>query len=58
LGILTDLTRQREVVEAFLAASRDGDFEALLTTLDPDVVLRSDGGAVRAGLSDTNPSNS
>jgi RNA polymerase sigma-70 factor (ECF subfamily) len=29
----------------------DGDFEALLTVLDPDVVLRSDGGAVRAGLS-------
>src|ERR687885_1696789 len=46
-----DLTRQREVVDAFLAASRDGDFDALLAVLDPDVVLRSDGGAVRAGLS-------
>src|ERR671910_1161025 len=47
----TDLTHQREVVDAFLAASRDGDFEALLAVLDPDVVLRADAGAVRAGLS-------
>ena len=46
-----DLATQREVVDAFLAASREGDFEALLTVLDPDVVLRIDGGAVRAGLS-------
>jgi RNA polymerase sigma factor (sigma-70 family) len=46
-----DLARQREVVDAFFAASRDGDFEALLAVLDPDVVLRIDGGAVRAGLS-------
>jgi RNA polymerase sigma factor (sigma-70 family) len=46
-----DLTRQREVVDAFLAAARDGDFEALLAMLDPEVVLRSDGGLVRAGLS-------
>ena len=46
-----DLTRQREVVDAFLAAARDGDFDALLAVLDPDVVLRSDGGVVRAGLS-------
>jgi RNA polymerase sigma-70 factor (ECF subfamily) len=38
-------------VEAFLAASREGDFGALLAVLDPDVVLRIDGGAVRAGLS-------
>ena len=37
-----DLTRQREVVDAFLAASRGGDFEALLAVLDPDVVLRAD----------------
>ena len=37
-----DLTRQREVVDAFLAAARDGDFEALLAVLDPDVVLRAD----------------
>ena len=46
-----DPARQREVVEAFLAASREGDFGALLAVLDPDVVLRIDGGAVRAGLS-------
>src|ERR671916_2063505 len=46
-----DLAEQREVVEAFLAASREGDFGALLAVLDPDVVLRIDGGAVRAGLS-------
>src|SRR5215212_464485 len=37
-----DLARQREVVEAFLAASRGGDFDALLAVLDPDVVFRSD----------------
>jgi RNA polymerase sigma factor (sigma-70 family) len=46
-----DLSRQREVVDAFLVAARDGDFEALVAVLDPDVVLRSDGGVVRAGLS-------
>ncbi len=46
-----DLTRQREVVEAFLAAARDGDFEALVAVLDPDVVLRADAGAVPAGAS-------
>lgn len=39
-----DLKRRREVVEAFLGATREGDFETLLTVLDPDVVLRSDGG--------------
>jgi RNA polymerase sigma factor (sigma-70 family) len=37
-----DLNRQREAVEAFIAAARDGDFEALLAVLDPDVVLRPD----------------
>jgi ketosteroid isomerase-like protein len=37
-----DLVTQREVVDAFLAAARDGDFEALLEVLDPDVVLRAD----------------
>jgi RNA polymerase sigma-70 factor (ECF subfamily) len=37
-----DLARQRAVVDAFLAASRGGDFDALLAVLDPDVVLRSD----------------
>ena len=46
-----DLTTQREIVEAFLAAAREGDFEALLAVLDPDVLLRIDGGAVRASLS-------
>lgn len=40
-----DRRRQQEVVDAFLAASREGDFEALLTMLDPDVVLRLDRGA-------------
>jgi RNA polymerase sigma factor (sigma-70 family) len=47
----TDLARQREVVAAFLAASRDGDFDALLAVLDPDVVLRADSGAVQVGAS-------
>ena len=46
-----DLGRRREVVGAFLAASRGGDFEALLALLDPDVVLRADPAAVRAGAS-------
>jgi RNA polymerase sigma-70 factor (ECF subfamily) len=46
-----DLTRQRQVVGASLAASRDGDFEALLAMLDPGVVMRADGAAVRAGAS-------
>jgi RNA polymerase sigma-70 factor (ECF subfamily) len=44
-----DLARRRQVVDAFLAASRDGDFEALLAVLDPDVVLRADGAAVHMG---------
>ena len=39
-----DLTAQWEVVEAFLAAAREGDFDALVAVLDPDVVLRADGG--------------
>ncbi|MER8186682.1 RNA polymerase sigma factor SigJ [Kitasatospora sp. NPDC094015] len=43
-----DLGRQREVVGAFFAAARDGDLDALVAVLDPDVVLRSDGGVVRA----------
>ncbi len=46
-----DLARQREVVDAFRAAGRDGDFDALLAVLDPDVVLRSEGGAGRPGAS-------
>ena len=41
------LAAQREVVDAFVAASRDGDFDALLAVLDPDIVLRVDGGAAR-----------
>ena len=40
-----DLGRQREVVDAFLAAARDGDFDALIAVLDPDVVVRADLGA-------------
>ena len=42
-----DLGRQRAVVDAFFAAARDGDFDALVAVLDPDVVLRSDGGTTR-----------
>jgi RNA polymerase sigma-70 factor (ECF subfamily) len=45
-----DLDGQWAVVEAFLAASRDGDFERLLDALDPEVTLRSDGGTSRPGL--------
>jgi Sigma-70, region 4 len=41
--------RRREIVRAFLAASRGGDFEALLELLDPDVVVRADEAAVRSG---------
>jgi hypothetical protein len=44
-----DRARQREVVDAFLAASRGGDFDALLALLDPDVVLRADQAAVQSG---------
>jgi RNA polymerase sigma-70 factor, ECF subfamily len=39
-----DLSTQREVLDAFLAAAREGDFEALVAVLDPDVVLRAEGG--------------
>jgi RNA polymerase sigma-70 factor (ECF subfamily) len=44
-----DLERQRTVVDAFVAASRRGDFQALLALLDPDVVVRADPGALAAG---------
>jgi RNA polymerase sigma-70 factor (ECF subfamily) len=44
-----DRRRQREIVQAFLAASRGGDFEALVALLDPDAVLRADAAAVRLG---------
>ncbi|MGV7217232.1 sigma-70 family RNA polymerase sigma factor [Bradyrhizobium sp. UFLA05-112] len=45
----TDLSRQRKIVDAFLAASREGNFEGLLAVLDPDVVVRADQAAVRLG---------
>lgn len=44
-----DLSRRREVVEAFLAASRGGDMQALLAVLDPDVVFRADAAAMKLG---------
>ncbi|MEV7616885.1 sigma-70 family RNA polymerase sigma factor [Streptomyces sp. NPDC089799] len=44
-----DLALQREVVSAFLSAARGGDFDALVSVLDPDVVARADGGALRPG---------
>jgi hypothetical protein len=46
-----DLARQRTVVDAFLAASRSGDFAALLAVLDPDVVVRADYGGALTGAS-------
>src|SRR6516164_6214094 len=46
-----DISAQREVVNAFLAAAREGDFEALVATLDPDVVIRADGGTALAAYS-------
>jgi RNA polymerase sigma factor (sigma-70 family) len=46
----TDLDGQWAVADAFLAAAREGDFERLLAVLDPDVVLRSDGGVARPRL--------
>jgi len=46
-----DLDTQREVIDAFIAAAREGDFEALLEVLDPDVVLRADQGALPVGAS-------
>jgi RNA polymerase sigma-70 factor, ECF subfamily len=42
-----DLARQREVVDAFLAAARAGDFDGLVAVLHPDVVARADGGTAR-----------
>jgi RNA polymerase sigma-70 factor (ECF subfamily) len=47
----TDLGAQREVVDAFLAAGRGGDFEGLVAVLDPDVVLRQDYGVAGPGVS-------
>jgi RNA polymerase sigma-70 factor, ECF subfamily len=48
-----DLARQREVVDAFFAAARGGDFDALVAVLDPGVVLRIDAGARRPAASMT-----
>jgi RNA polymerase sigma factor (sigma-70 family) len=48
-----EISRRREVVAAFLAASREGDFDALLTMLDPGIVLRADTAAVRMGGADS-----
>ncbi|MBK3573325.1 RNA polymerase sigma factor SigJ [Streptomyces sp. MBT65] len=44
-----DLARQREIVEAFLAAAREGDFDALVALLHPDVALRADAGTLLRG---------
>jgi RNA polymerase sigma-70 factor (ECF subfamily) len=44
-----DRVRHRQIVDAFLAASREGDFAALLAALDPDAVMRSDSAAVASG---------
>ncbi|MGH9386731.1 MAG: RNA polymerase sigma factor SigJ [Vicinamibacterales bacterium] len=41
-----DLRQQRRVVDAFMAAAREGDFEGLVAVLDPDIVLRADAGAL------------
>jgi RNA polymerase sigma factor (sigma-70 family) len=46
-----DRSRQRKIVDAFLAAARGGDFAALLAVLDPDVMVRADLAAVQAGVS-------
>jgi RNA polymerase sigma-70 factor (ECF subfamily) len=48
-GRAEDLVRHRDLVEAFFKASRDGNFEALLAVLDPDVALRLDGAALHMG---------
>ena len=42
---VADLTTQRRVLDAFTSAAQDGDFEALVAVLDPDITLRADGGA-------------
>jgi RNA polymerase sigma factor (sigma-70 family) len=48
-GRVADVARQREIVEAFFRASRDGDLQALLAVLDPEVVLRPDEAALQMG---------
>ncbi|MEU0507172.1 sigma-70 family RNA polymerase sigma factor [Nocardia sp. NPDC005998] len=57
VGAAADRDRQREVVDAFLAASRSGEFEALLTLLDPDVVLRVDAAALATGAAAAHGAN-
>jgi RNA polymerase sigma-70 factor (ECF subfamily) len=49
-GRAADVVRQQDIARAFFRASRDGDFEALLAVLDPDVVLRPDAEALRMGM--------
>lgn len=46
----SDLGSRRRIVDAFLAAARGGDFDALVALLDPEIVARSDGGTLRPGL--------
>jgi RNA polymerase sigma-70 factor (ECF subfamily) len=46
---VADPVRQREIVDAFLAASRNGEFDALVALLDPDIVLEADAAAVQMG---------
>jgi RNA polymerase sigma-70 factor (ECF subfamily) len=46
-----DPARQRQAVDAFMSAAREGDFAALVSVLDPEVVLRADGGTALAGVS-------
>jgi RNA polymerase sigma factor (sigma-70 family) len=46
---ITDPVRQRKVIDAFLSASRRGDFDALVALLDPNIVLRADAAAVQMG---------
>jgi RNA polymerase sigma factor (sigma-70 family) len=53
--IETDVTRQRAVVDAFLAASRGGDFDALLALLDPNVVMRADSTVVKRPRANMQP---
>ena len=53
--IETDVTRQRVVVDAFLAASRNGDFDALVALLDPNVVMRADSTVVKRPRANVQP---
>jgi len=51
----TDLTRQRKVVDAFVAAARGGNFDALIAVLDPEVVLRADPDPASRGIRGSTP---